>query len=106
MAADAPQQRLHHRRAAAQRVIQPRIGLKPFAKQGGHGGGAGLIQLQSGDQETQHLHPMEQEGILQVAAGDGPKGAAQGRQLARLADQPEALAAQGGDHAGAGAQGQ
>ena len=49
---------------------------------------------------------MEQEGILQLAAGDRPEASAQGRQLARLADQPESLAAQGGEHAGAGAQGQ
>ena len=49
---------------------------------------------------------MEQEGILQMAAGDGPEASAQGRQLARLTDQAEALAAQGGEHAGAGAQGQ
>ena len=49
---------------------------------------------------------MEQKGIAQMAAGNRPKSSAQRCQLARLADQPQTLAAKSGEEASAGAQGQ
>ena len=102
----APHQGRRHRRAAADRVVEAGVGFEPLAKQGDHGRGAGVVQLQAGDQEAEQLHPVQQEGIAQMTAGDRPETAPQGRQLRRFCQQSEAVATEGEGAAEAGAQGQ
>ena len=107
MAFDAPHQGRRHRGTAAEGVIEAGIGFKPLAEQCGHRGGAGVVDLQAGDQEAEELHPVQQEGIAQVATGQRAEGTPQGRQLGCPAQQFQAGATpEGEDAAEAGPQGQ
>ena len=74
MALETLHQGIHHSRTAPHGVIQAGLGIEPIAEQRGHGRSIRVAHRHAADQETQQVHPVAQEGILQVPIHQWPEG--------------------------------
>ncbi len=88
MGLQPPHQGRHHGRTAATGKVKAGFRIKPFTEQGRHRRGVGVSHRHAADQEAEQIHPMAQEGILQMAVhqrAEGTTEMAQGGQVGQQA---------------------
>ena len=94
MLLESPNQRLNNCCTATPREVKTGIGSEPLTKQCGHGCSIGIRHRHSTDQETQQIHPMSKEGILQVPIDQRTERAIEMAQSRKVWQQPAASAKQ------------